>query len=779
MPSKDPFGLADCDNCPWKEHPYAGQKGPSDASILVVGEAPGAQEVEEGIPFTGPSGKLLGKVLAHHRLDSSQIRFTNVVACHPPFVRGQAPEVPPKSVLSACRPRLRQELLERETILILGNTAKEAIMGTREPITKVRQGPPKRHQRYGDTRLVPSIHPAACLRHSDSFPSLVKDVGKVKGGKLYVTWEAPKYAAFDEPESAAAALRALDNKRGPIAVDIEVGVDKDSDFTHPQDLLCVGIAYEPNKAFVLGQTALQSKEVQAALAAVLRDKDTTYHNGKYDEQVLMRLGVLEEPYMNFDTMLASYVLDERPGQHGLEGRAGETLGAPSWKHMLDRYKGKKDSYAVIPRPVLYRYNAYDVSQTYLLRGHDEKHLGQLRRVHDFLVEVAKELVYVELDGVGVDQARNEELWIELSDELYELETQLQELIKWPTFNPRSPQQIMVVLNGFKFDADNTNVETLQRLFAQSPAGSKRRLWLELLMQHRKLAKSFGTYVKGIRKRELNWRVYPTYLQHGTVSGRLSCRNPNLQNVTRGDTLRSQFIPEEGNVFVQGDYKQAELRVIATEGKDEYLREAFNDPTRDPLGEITTQFYGPNYTKEQRVRGKAVVYGVNYGREAASIASEYSMSVQEAADFIRSYFHMVPGVAAWRGRVKDQIFGGSNDSQALQTHFGRKRRFWLITRQNRVDVEKEGLSFIPQSTANDICLSALVRLRRLFGDSANSPRIRIPVHDSLLVECGVRDQASVSQTMKEVMEQTARDVYTDFVPFPVDIVTGSNWGEISG
>jgi uracil-DNA glycosylase family 4 len=770
---------AKCEECPWQRHPYAGAKGPDDADMVVVGEAPGAQEVQQGIPFVGPSGKLLDKVLEHHRFDSNQIRFTNAVACHPPFVRGQAPEPPPKEAVRCCSPRLGQELLGRGTILLLGNVAKEAVLGTREPITKVRQGPPRTDDRFPGAKIVASIHPAACLRHGDSFPSLVKDVGKLstRGGQAYAKWEPPKYAAFDERESAVAALRALDNKRGPIAVDIEVGVDKDSSFTHPDDLLCVGIGYAPNRAFVIGENALKHAEVQAALATVLADKDVTEHNGKYDDQVLMRLGIIDEPAANFDTMLASYVQDERPGFHGLEGRACEVLGAPTWKHELDRFKSKNDSYAVVPRKVLYRYNAWDVSQTYLLREHDEKKLRQqgLTHVHDHLLEVAQELIYLELDGLGIDVEYLDELLVEYLDVLEPLEAELRDLISWPTFNPRSPQQVLKVLHGFKMPANNTEADTLKRLHDTAPVGTKRRRWLEVLLEHRKHQKSYSTYVKGTKKRLLDGRVYPTYSLHGSTSGRIACRNPNVQNITRGYKLRRMYVPHRGWTFIQGDYKQAELRVMTVEGRDEYLRGVFNDPERDLLGEVTERFYGPGWTKEQRVRGKAVVYGVSYGREAPSIAGEYGIAVGEAQGFIDAWFELAKGVASWRKDIINQVF---KEGQALQTHFGRKRRFWLITRENRVDVEKEALSFVPQSTANDICLSALVRMRRLFGTGSDAPRIRIPVHDSLLVESREPDRDEVGHLQQQVMEETAAEVYSDYVKFPVDITYGANWGEIS-
>lgn len=486
----------------------------------------------------------------------------------------------------------------------------------------------------------------------------------------------------------------------------------------------------------------------------------------------MRLGILDEPTIGFDTMLANYCLDERPGHHGLEAMASEYLGAPQWKGELDKYKGRNDSYAVIPRHVLYRYNAWDTVQTYNLRGVLESKLdvAGLRHLHDRLVSYSKELIYIELDGVRVDIDYMDELTEEYLHRLAVLEEKLLTYVG----NPRSPKQVMETMKRLGIRGADTREETLHRAFEYYQKGTHQYRFIGLMLMHRKVQKQYGTYVKGIRKRLHEGRVYSTYLLHGSVTGRLASRNPNMQNIPRGDKLRRLFVPNEGNIFVQGDYRTAELRVIACEAKDEYLRGVLSDPSRDIHGEVTERFFGPNWTKEQRVRGKAVVFGLPYGREAASIATEFGIPMAEAERYVRSFFEVIPQVQDWRENVvKKQIFGG----RALQTFWGRKRRFWLITKENKKDVEKEGYAFIPQSTANDICLSALVAARRAFGDSANAPRLRFPVHDSLGVECLIQDRDEAAATLRDIMERTASEQYSTFVPFPVDIQYGRSWGEL--
>jgi DNA polymerase-1 len=314
----------------------------------------------------------------------------------------------------------------------------------------------------------------------------------------------------------------------------------------------------------------------------------------------------------------------------------------------------------------------------------------------------------------------------------------------------------------------TNVEQLQAFIDTGNATE----FCSTLLEHRKHQKSYSTYVKGMRKRHINGRIYSTFLLHGTVTGRLSSRNPNLQNVTRGSVLRAQFVPDTGNVFVQGDYGQAELRVMATLSQDERLKDALTREGRTVHEIVAERFFGPGFTKEQYVRAKAVVYGLSYGREAFSLGQEFKISTYEAQQYLDTVFKEWPAFNDWRAGVQRHILEESDD---LVTPFGRHRRFWLVTRDNKKDVLKEGLAFLPQSTSSDICLSALIRLRRCLPQEAH---VRIPVHDSILVECPQDSGGDIRQLVQGVMQDTAKEVFTDWIPFPVDVKVGNNWAEVS-
>jgi len=604
------------------------------------------------------------------------------------------------------------------------------------------------------------------------FPSLVADIAKINRS-VDVKWENPVFKVFDD----RSAVRVLDELRRATrypecVVDIEVGVDKD-EFDHPEryDMLCVGVSYAPGKAIVIGERACRDDSVRAALRRLLESKRLICHNGKFDIPGL-RAFCSTGARLFFDTMLASYCLDERKGIHSLEYLGTEVLGTPNWKLEIDKYRNKGESYAVVPRKVLYQYNAWDCAVTFLLYQYFVAELDKhgLRPLHDFLVRASNELQYPEVDGVAVDRDYNEWLTTNYVEELDLWDTEFGVLTELPGFNPRSPKQVKEYLHSQGRMVTDTTAETLQDLYEKNILPE----FLALMLKQRKGQKLYGTYVKGIRKRLYRGRVHPTFLLHGTVSGRLSCRNPNLQNIPRGDVIRKQFVPEEGNVFLQGDYGQAELRVMATLARDSYLHDVFNDPTRDLFDELGERLYGPRAVgnKELRIRTKAYAYGLSYGREEYSIALEYKIPVPEAKRGMLAFMGLIPELDAWRQDLMRKVLQDQDD---LVTPFGRHRRFWLITNDNRKDTLKEALSFYPQSTASDICLEALIRLRQGLGSRG---AVRIPVHDSILVEAAKGDADDVAVYMKEVMEDTAREVFTDYVPFPVDVERGKNWGELS-
>lgn len=636
------------------------------------------------------------------------------------------------------------------------------------------------------------------------FPNLVTDVGKIR--YQHAVWSPPDYEVITDPLEAASLLRSMRNRAGPLVVDIECDIEKDSGYDHPNqyDMLCIGLAETRDRVFVLAKDALV-EDVYMELGLLLRVRQVVCQNGKFDLAGLYpHTGAAE---LSFDTMLASYCFDERPGVHSLEFQGVEYLGAPNWKHQIEKYNPKKNGYGAIPPDVLHKYNAYDLAVTFDLflmyearfrqRGNEE-----LRRVHDFLVRASNQLMFVELNGIALDRQYLDQLTHEYLDRIADIVQELRQILESQNvevvngkdqvieFNPASPIQVKQVLRKLGVKVPDTNEKTINKvidaLHIRAAKEDKEETEYPLyefcrtLLKHRREAKLYGTYVKGARKRLYRGRLYPTFLLHGTTSGRLSCRNPNLQNVPRESSIRRLYVPSRpGNVFVQVDYSQAELRVLSFLAGDKYFRDIFNSGDRDLFDELTPILYPELPSKDQvpaaqwketRIRVKAYVYGLAYGRTEFSIADEYGIPVREARRGMNAFFDVIPEIVAFREKTKQEVLSG----RPLVTPFGRHRRYTLITDENKMDIIREALSFKPQSISSDLCLDAFAEIRpKLKGLGW----VRNIIHDAMLAECAEDKVDVVTQLMQEEMLASAKRLVGDYVAFATEATVGKSWGDV--
>jgi DNA polymerase-1 len=404
-------------------------------------------------------------------------------------------------------------------------------------------------------------------------------------------------------------------------------------------------------------------------------------------------------------------------------------------------------------------------------------------------------MYVELNGISVDRTYLDTLTEQYLESLGAIEAELDQIIAGPNqagrdydkaggLNPRSPKQVTEYLADKGIIVDSTNEETLkylqERLVARNEDDGEVFKFTEVLLKHRREAKLYGTYVKGVRKRLYGGRVFPTILLHGTTSGRPACRNPNLFNVPRESAIRRLYVPSKPeNVYLQSDYAQAELRVLCFLAGDTYFRDIFNEGVRDVFDELTPILYPelpskeetpPELWKEMRIRVKAFVYGLSYGREAYSIAMEFKLPTREAERMRDNFFSVIPEIVEWRKQIRQSVLDGED----LVTPLGRHRRFMLITPENRKDVMNEALAFMPQSTASDICLQAFIWSRR---DLKGIGYIRNTVYDSILAECHEDRVEEVQGILERNMLKASELVVGDYVKFKVDTKVGRSWGEV--
>lgn len=757
--------LAICENCPWREEgAYVPSLIPkSEIKVAVVGEAPGAYEAKTGIPFTGPSGELLDRVMEHHGFKRKELALINTVACRP---HGPT-EKPPKGAIAACRPRLESDLRRAgaPVILAVGGTSAQAILGESKPISKLRIGQ-SRDSRFGP--VISTWHPAFCLRTPDSFPSFVHDTGKLNGKEL-APWAPPEYKVFNDPAVALVAIRRLFGVKR-IVIDIEAASDKDIDDSHPEDydLLCVGVAYARGQAVIFGDRVFKDQECIDAFKTLLQNVQIDGWNLKFDLLGLSPIFGLMK--VGRDGMLMSYTVDERPRQHGLKHRSVEDLNAPRYDEEIAQYtKGKDGSFANIPKDLLYKYNAYDVGATWDEMDYLDLMMGpQQHKLHKFLIDAVNMLMHVELSPLHFDLQYNaglEEIYLR---KIASSQVDIEDHVGYE-LNPRSWMQIMKYFASKGMTIPTTNRDFLVKI--RPLCALEVQKFIDLILINRNLSKAYGTYVKGLRKKVKDGKINTTFSLHATTSGRTASKKPNLQNVKRDKPIRNQFTAGEGLILVQADYSQAEGRTIADLAKDKYLQKVFSDPKIDIFNDMCDRIWSGGWDKENRVSIKSIFYGYSYGRKAKSIAQELKKPVEYAIDLMKEFKALIPDVVAWQAAIRHEVL----EKQELWTPFGRRRSFHLITNENLEDVINEALSFKPQSIASDICLRAAVRLQPRLKSEFNAD-IKLLIHDAIVTECAPEHREDVISVMSEEMVRSGRE-YTDWVPFKVDTSWGFRLGEL--
>jgi DNA polymerase-1 len=769
-----------CHECPLAEAAMVCGRGPLPSEYIIVGESPGATEVRLGKPFVGPSGKLLERALDVLSVPMDGVRITNAVLCHPG--RGQAKENVLEEARRCCRPRLLQELQQANpnVIISLGRYAAESLLNSSQGIMSIRGSFQESEELPAP--VLPTLHPAAVLRKPDlfqDFHSDLKTAFRPPMPDLVFPVGPEQYRVIDTVSEAVAFLLTTASVQPEIAFDLETsGFDMIDDL-----ILCMVFCWDRLEATIIKGQVLYRPEVAGALRQVFNGRGRKWigHGAKFDICFLQaQLGTA--PRIHFDTLLAHYALDERRGTHDLKVLCRQLFQAPDWEGDIRRYlsKPRTDSYALLPAAVLYKYAAHDGVYTWRLYQYYLKELAKHPRLlnlfQELLVPAQNALAGVELYGVSVSEEVASSVGDDLEARLFELEDQMCEMLNDVEFNPNSPQQVAAAMfDRFKLpkiQGRSTNSKSvLPRLMDAHP-------FVPLIAEYRKASKLFSTYVdKMPRMRSSDGRVHGSFMVHGTVTGRLASRNPNLQNIPRESRVKDMFVSSPSSVLVMGDYSQAEFRMLGYYSGDEWLLRVFREG-RDLHGETATEMFGPNYTKEERVVGKMVNFGLTYGRTPEAMAEDVrlpGMNKARAVAFIQKYFGRMPVAQQW---IKDTIKQARAQGY-LENAFGRRRRFPLITRANVRDVERQAVNFMCQSTASDITLLSLIRLHELFETvhSSLDVHILLTVHDSILVECPTINLSKVASVVKTVMEDIPLRTLGPLMPFTVDISYGTRWGSL--
>ena len=401
---------------------------------------------------------------------------------------------------------------------------------------------------------------------------------------------------------------------------------------------------------------------------------------------------------------------------------------------------------------------------------------------DLFLNVEMPLVYslynMEREGIQVDAERLRDFSAQLKETADRLEQEIFEEAG-ESFNLNSPIQLGQVLfekmglpaakktkKGY-----STSAEVLEKLAPDYPIVDK-------ILQYRQVTKLRSTYAEGLPGYIAeDGRIHGTFNQTITATGRISSTEPNLQNIPirteLGQEIRRAFTAKEGCVFLDADYSQIELRLLAHLSGDQNLIEAYN--TEADIHRITASkvFHTPyeEVTKEQRRNAKAVNFGIVYGISSFGLSQDLSISRKQAADYIKQYFETYPGIK----RYLDQTVRMAKLNGYVSSMFGRKRPIPELASTNfmmRSFGERAAMNSPLQGSAADIMKIAMINVDHALKKARLRSRIVLQIHDELLVETYLEEKDAVKEILSREMKQAAR---LD-VPLEVDVEEGTDWFE---
>ncbi len=473
-------------------------------------------------------------------------------------------------------------------------------------------------------------------------------------------------------------------------------------------------------------------------------------------------GIKEEAC--FDTIVAAYLLNPLKNDYDFTDIAREQLDI-----LID------DKADELQKCLYEAYTAY-AAQSKLLDKLEETQMDKLF----FKIEMPLvfTLYQMEQNGVKVEAKALNVYGEQLGGRIVELEKEIYELAG-EEFNINSPKQLGVILfekmklpHGKKTKTGySTSADVLDKLAPEYPIVSK-------ILEYRQLTKLKSTYADGLANYiQTDGRIHGKFNQTITATGRISSTEPNLQNIPvrmeLGRLIRKVFVPEEGFVFVDADYSQIELRILAHSSGDANLIEAYKE-ARD-IHRITASqvFHIPfdEVTELQRRNAKAVNFGIVYGISSFGLSQDLSITRKEAEQYINNYFSTYPGIK----KFLDDAVQSGKEKGYVTTLFGRRRPIPELSSGNfmqRSFGERVAMNSPIQGTAADIMKIAMIGVQRRLSEANLRSKLVLQVHDELLIEAHESEVEQVKEILSYEMEHAAELL----VPLDVDMHTGKNWYE---
>lgn len=494
--------------------------------------------------------------------------------------------------------------------------------------------------------------------------------------------------------------------------------------------------------------------------------------------------------IEFDAEIAAYILNPSNNHYKLEELASqylnidiseylEALGANQEKETQMTLFSQEENNIDFEKyhNAIYTYVIAKLIEVMEQKMQEISSMDLFKNIEMPLVKVLAEMQY---EGIYVDK---EEL-ISFGDKLKEeIESIKQEIynLSGEEFNINSTQQLGVILfeklklpvykktkKGY-----STDVDILEKLKPEHPV-------IEKILEYRTLMKLNSTYIDGliVYINEYTKKIHSYFRQTVTATGRISSTEPNLQNIPtraeQGKQIKKAFKAQKGNIFIDADYSQIELRILAHISKDKNMREAFLNE-EDIHKQVASKVFDvplEEVTKEQRTAAKAVNFGIVYGISGFGLAEQLGISRKKAEQYIEQYLNKYCGVK----QFMDEIVEEAKQNGYVETLFHRRRYIPELSSNNymvRQFGARAAMNTPIQGTAADIMKIAMIHVNERLKEEKLNARLILQIHDELLIECNIEEKEKVKEILKESMEKAVKLE----VPLEVEVSEATDWYDV--
>ncbi len=541
-----------------------------------------------------------------------------------------------------------------------------------------------------------------------------------------------------------------------------------------------GMSLDGQQVYLMAAEGFITKEF--LLDQISRLYHSAEHVGMMEvKEYLGELDVNETTDSIFDISLAAYLVNPLKSTYEYDDIARDYLSLmiPSRKELLDKKKPVSDKHGLTEEgKKILGMEAYISREAIRPLSEQLTELGMMDLYRKIEIPTMFALYDMEERGIHVDRQALKDYGDQLVGRIEELQTSIYKEAG-EEFNINSPKQLGVVLfehmkleGGKKTKTGySTSVDVLEKIEHLYPI-------IPMILEYRQLTKLKSTYADGLSNFiGEDERIHGRFNQTITATGRISSTEPNLQNIPvrmdLGRQIRKVFLPEEGYIFLDADYSQIELRVLAHLSKDEKLIHAYQE-NQDIHARTASEVFGvpmDQVTSGQRRDAKAVNFGIIYGLSAFGLSQDLKITRKQAQDYIDKYFATYPKVKEYL----DQEVEKGRTEGFVETMFHRRRPIPEMKSKNfaqRNFGERVAMNSPIQGTAADIIKIAMVRVNMKLKEKNMKSRLILQIHDELLIETWLDELEEVKKILKTEMMNAAELE----IPLEIDINTGSSWYE---